>query len=133
MKTTTHKGSCHCGAVRYQVELELGGKATRCNCRICMKTNITGAMTKPDKFKLLAGEGATTEYGNAYASRFFCKICGVHCYGKGDIPEIGGPFVSINVQTLDDVDPGLLEIGHWDGRHDNWQAGTREKPWPIVA
>ena len=33
--------------------------------------------------------------------RFFCKTCGVHVYGTGDMPELGGAFVSINMQTLD--------------------------------
>jgi len=23
-----------------------------------------------------------------------------------------------------------VKVGHWDGRHDNWQGGLRDTPWP---
>jgi hypothetical protein len=130
---TTHHGSCHCGAVKYQVELELAGKATRCNCSICMKLGTTGATVKPDAFRLLSGEEALSSYARRpMSSRFFCKHCGVHCFSRGDIPELGGPFVGIVVNTLDDLDVGALAIAYWDGRHDNWMAGTRPTPWPVA-
>jgi len=58
-----------------------------------------------------------------------CPKCGVHLFGEGDLPELGG----VNVNVLDDVDVGQLEISHWDGRHDNWQSGLKERPWPITA
>jgi len=131
--TQTHHGSCHCGAVRYEVDLDLGGKATRCNCTICTKLGTTGAHTKPAAFRLLSKDNALATYAvSPVATRFFCRTCGAHCFGKGDIPALGGAFVSVNVNTLDDVDVGALAIGHWDGRHDNWQAGTRDRPWPIA-
>ena len=134
-KTTTHRGSCHCGALRYEVDLDLAGKATQCNCSICRKTMWTGAQVKPDAFRVLAGEESAGKYvwGGKISTRFFCKECGVHCYGRGELEMLGGKFVGVNVNTLDDVDVGLLDITHWDGRHNNWQAGMRERPWPIGA
>jgi hypothetical protein len=34
--------------------------------------------------------------------------------------------------AFDDLDPADVKIGYWDGRHDNWQAGMRDRPWPIA-
>lgn len=131
--TKTHSGGCHCGAVRYEVELDLGKPIGRCNCSICTKIASTGTSVKPAAFRLVAGEGALSRYAfGPAAARFFCGSCGIHVYGAGDIPELGGAFVSVNCNTLDDVDPNHdLTIGYWDGRHDNWMAGMRETPWPI--
>jgi hypothetical protein len=125
-----HKGSCHCGANRFEVEID-ATKGTQCNCTICQKTHSTNAMTKPAAFTLLTDEKNFIFYGDKQAGRYFCKTCGVHCYGKGDIPEIGGEFVSVNLNTLDDIDQGELTITYWDGRHNNWHAGMRSTPWPI--
>jgi hypothetical protein len=37
----------------------------------------------------------------------------------------------VNLNCLDDADPNALKVAHWDGRHDNWQAGPRDAPWPM--
>jgi len=55
----------------------------------------------------------------------------VHCFGRGYLAEVGGDFVSVNYNCLDDVDPASLDITYWDGRHNNWYAGTRPAPWPV--
>ncbi|HSD86963.1 MAG TPA: GFA family protein [Kofleriaceae bacterium] len=127
-----HKGTCHCGAVAFEADVDVRG-ATRCNCSICTKTMWTGAMCKPAQFRLLRGEDNLGGYawGHKVSTRYFCKTCGVQCFGKGHLDVLGGDFVSINVACLDDVDPHALSLMHWDGRHDNWQAGARETPWPI--
>ncbi len=127
-----HTGGCHCGAVRYQVTID-ASQASRCNCSICNKVSQLGGMVKPDAFRLLSGEESISKYvwGHKISHRAFCKHCGIHCFGAGHLAEIGGDFVSINLNTLDDVDPIDVKVTYWDGRHDNWQAGTRDQPWPI--
>ena len=128
-----HHGSCHCGAVHFTVDTDLSTGASRCNCTICLKSGAMGHRVKPEQFKLESGEDALAfyEWGMKVAKRYFCKHCGVFLYGAGHLDILGGDFVSFNVNCLDDVDPNALDIGHWDGRHNNWQAGMRDEPWPL--
>lgn len=132
---TLHQGGCHCGAVRFEVSLEPGFKGSRCNCSVCAKTAVTGAIVKPHAFKLLAGAADVGSYvwGAAISTRYFCKHCGVHCYGVGYLEHVGGDYVSVNLNCVDDVDTSVLDIVYWDGRHDNWMAGPSSTPWPIMA
>lgn len=129
-----HIGHCHCGAVRFEVELDLSKGASRCNCSICIRIAQTGIIVEPRAFKVLSDDSATGtyEWGAKISKRFFCKTCGVHCWGAGHLAEIGGDFVSVNVSCIDDIDVGLLPIQYWDGRHDAWQKGARSTPWPIA-
>ena len=127
-----HSGSCHCGAVRFEVELD-ATQGSRCNCRICTKLGATTSIVKPDAFALLTAEDALNTWGSDFGRRSFCKHCGIFCFSRGHLPEIGGDYVSVNLHCLDDIDPSELTLVYWDGRHDNWQAGTRSTPWPIHA
>jgi hypothetical protein len=129
-----HAGGCHCGAVRFTVELDPSKPASRCNCSICMKMGVTGAIVKPEAFVLLSGEQSlsTYEWGHRTGKRFFCKHCGIHCFGKGHLDVLGGDYVSVALNVLDGVDVSKLETIHWDGRHDNWMAGPRKEPWPLA-
>jgi hypothetical protein len=127
-------GGCHCGAVRFAVWLEDDKSGARCNCSICTKVAQTGAIVKPHAFELLAGEDhlSSYEWGGKTARRYFCKHCGIHCFGRGHLAEVGGDYVSVNLNTVDDMDPAALEVIYWDGRHNNWQAGPRATPWAIA-
>ena len=128
-----HTGGCHCGAVRFAAEVDVKAGASRCNCSVCTKIAPTAGIVKPSAFTLLAGENnlGMYEWGAKISQRFFCRTCGVHCFGRGHLAEVGGDYVSINFNCLDDVDPSELTIIYWDGRHNNWEAGPRDKPWPI--
>jgi hypothetical protein len=127
-----HTGSCHCGAVKFQVFVD-AASASRCNCSICNKVGALGAIVKPEAFTLLAGDHDLVmyEWGAKISKRFFCKHCGIHCFARGHLEELGGDYVSINFHALDDVDPGKVRVSYWDGRHNNWYAGHRAEPWPI--
>ena len=46
---------------------------------------------------------------------------------------LGGDFVSVNLNCLDSFDPATVKTIYWDGRHDNWQAGPRDQPWPVFT
>ncbi len=124
-----HRGSCHCGAVRFEVPVDATA-GTRCNCTVCTKTHVTAARATPGSLTVTAGREALSGYKTANGTRYFCKHCGVHLYGEGYVAEIGGAFLSVNLNALDDIDLSEVKVGYWDGRHDNWHAGMRDTPWP---
>ena len=128
-------GSCHCGAVRFTARVDLEAGGTRCNCSICVRTAVTGGIVKPEAFALVAGEDqlSSYEWGHKIARRFFCKHCGIHVFARGHLAELGGDYVSINYNCLEDVELSELKVGYWDGRHNNWYAGMRDRPWPILT
>jgi hypothetical protein len=129
-----HAGGCHCGAVRFEVEVDARA-GSMCNCSICTKVGAVIAIVKPAAFVLVSGGESLSKYewGGKTGSRFFCKHCGIHCFLRGHLPQLGGDYVSVNFNSLDDVDPRDIELVHWDGRHNNWGAGPRKVPWPIAT
>ncbi|MBB1520391.1 GFA family protein [Aquipseudomonas guryensis] len=123
---TTYSGSCHCGAVRFEADLDLTQSSYRCNCSICRRTRFWVAVARPEGFRLLAGEQALTEYlfNTRKNQHFFCKHCGVRAFGVGNDTPIG-QMIGINLGCLDEVSEETLAsipISYVDGLHDRWQS-----------
>jgi hypothetical protein len=125
MSAKTYQGSCHCGKVRYSVEIDFDGGTGRCNCSICSKLRKWGTIVKPEAFTLISGVDDVTiyQFGTKQGEHRFCKHCGVHAYGVGYLEVIGGAYVSINVACLDDIaqeDLAAVPVRYMDGRGNNW-------------
>lgn len=117
-KARTYRGSCRCGAYRFEADLDLSEGTLRCNCTVCTKLGWWAFSTAPATFRLLAGDDvAPPEVGAAFAR---CEACGVAPFTHGNVPELGGEYYSVNVRCLDDVDLSGVPIHYLDGRHDTW-------------
>jgi hypothetical protein len=112
-----YTGGCQCGKIRYEVELDLSGAVTACNCSMCGRAGTLLTFVPADRFTLLSGEESLTDYrfNKERIHHFFCSTCGIKSFarglGKGDVP-----MVAINARCLDGVEVNDLQIRHFDGR-----------------
>ena len=113
----TYRGSCHCGAVQFEADLDLTQNSYRCNCSICRRNRFWAAVATPDRFRLLAGQDAVQEYlfNTRKNQHFFCRTCGVRAFGVGNETPVGKMY-GINIGCLEGVNPYELgEVPTLDG------------------
>jgi hypothetical protein len=125
-----YRGGCHCGAVRYQVDLDLSQATVRCNCSICSKARAWLTAVDPADFRLLHGEGALSDYqfGTKQIHHLFCKTCGIKSFARGRGPD-GTEFIAVLVSCLEDVTDAELAavpVAYIDGRSDDFQSPPAE-------
>ncbi|MFZ2986939.1 GFA family protein [Ideonella sp.] len=104
----THRGSCHCGGVRFQIQTDFP-ELTHCDCSICKKKNALMVKVHERQFQLLAGEELLTEYQfhTRTARHYFCKVCGIYPFHR---KRVTPDHLGINVHCLDDFDPTGIPV-----------------------
>ena len=122
----TYRGSCHCGAVRFEADLDLTQASYRCNCSICRRTRFWPAVALPDQFRLLSDESELTKYvfNRKKNFHYFCRHCGVRAFGVGNDTPVGKMY-GVNLGCLEDVtdeELSKIPVTYVDGRTDRWQA-----------
>ena len=117
MAQTTHYGSCHCGAVRFHVDIDLEKPAITCNCSICSRSGTVLSFVPKEQFVLDQGESNLTDYqfNKKVVHHLFCKTCGIKAFGRGTGPN-GVEMVAVNVRCLDDVDLAQVPTRQFDGK-----------------
>ena len=138
MTLKTHSGSCHCGAVRFEADIDLTQGTIKCNCSSCAKSRSWLAPVPASRYRLTAGDASQGNYQWTPPGRpgptiefHFCKICGIRTPGRGEMEAMGGVFYAVQVSLLNDIDPEELAtapIQYVDGLHDRFDrqpADTR--------
>lgn len=122
----TYQGSCHCGRIKFEADLDLSQASYRCNCSVCRRTRFWPAIARPEGFRLLAGDGDMTEYrfSTGKNQHFFCAHCGVRAFGIGNDTPIG-KMIGVNIGCLEGITEEELSnipLVYVDGMHDKWES-----------
>jgi len=117
VETETRQGGCHCGAVRYTVELDRDPAALSCNCSMCGRAGTLLSFVPAPRFHLERGEEATTDYlfNKHHIHHLFCRTCGIKSFARGSGAD-GREMVAVNVRCLDGFEPGQFRVTQVDGR-----------------
>ena len=112
-----YQGSCHCGAVRFEVEAPEEVEVEACNCSICTKSGFLHLIVPLASFRLLSGQDqlSTYTFNTGVAKHNFCNICGIKPFYT---PRSNPDGIDINVNCLDPV-PKEVQITEFDGQ--NWE------------
>ena len=79
------KGSCHCGAVEFEVRTESGPTGLkRCDCSLCSRRGAIMASASLDDLKITSGEDKLSLYqwNTRIARHYFCSICGIYTHHR---------------------------------------------------
>ncbi len=101
-------GGCHCGAVRYQMELE-GARHALCHCTDCRRASgapAVGWAMVPRGQVEISGEPAAYA-SSANARRLFCDRCGTSLFYLNEAVLPG--MIDVQSGTLDDPNALSLE------------------------
>ena len=115
MAQTTYHGSCQCGAVEFEADLDLD-RTVACNCSRCRRLGAVLAFCPRDRFRLLAGGAELTAYrfNRMTIEHLFCRTCGIEAFAYGAMPD-GAPMAAVNVNCLEGVDARALSPTFHDG------------------
>jgi len=115
MSVQQYAGSCQCGAVAFEADLDLSATIT-CNCSRCRRLGSVLAFAPKAAFTLRSGEQNLTEYmfNQHTIHHLFCKTCGIQAFGFGTGRD-GIEMVAVNANCLDGVDARALNSKAVDG------------------
>src|SRR5215207_154985 len=105
MAESTHHGGCHCGAVRYHVDIDVDAGGMVCNCSICGRSGTILSFIPTAKFTLEKGEEQLVNYrfNKKHIDHLFCKTCGIKSFARGKAPD-GSEMIAVNLRCLDNIE-----------------------------
>ncbi|HJN97106.1 MAG: aldehyde-activating protein [Gammaproteobacteria bacterium] len=109
-------GSCHCGAVEFEVDAPEGLHGLRrCNCSLCRKKAATMATARLTELTITRGEDQLSLYqwNTKIAKHYFCSACGIYTHHQR---RKASDEYGFNVACIEDIDLTTLgDIPMTDG------------------
>lgn len=105
--------SCHCGAIRLEVDAALTG-LQECNCSTCARHGFIHWKVPVTSVRLVTQKCRLSTYcwRDADAGHHFCPTCGTAMLRTGYKDR-----VSVNGRCLEGLDVFDLDVGRYDGRN----------------
>lgn len=119
-KPVVHRGGCHCGAVRFEVDAPARLEVFDCNCSMCARLGgFLHLLVERDRFRLLQGEDVLTTYtfNTGVAKHTFCRVCGIKSFYT---PRSHPDGVSVSARCLDPGTVAELKVSPFEGA--DWEA-----------
>jgi hypothetical protein len=113
---STYTGSCHCGAVTFEVDGDIDA-GLACNCSICSRKGSLLWFVPRASLRLKTPDDAAGTYTfNRHAIRHrFCRVCGIHTHGESTDSR-GNPGAAINLRCIEGLDLDAIAVQRFDGR-----------------
>lgn len=110
----TFKGSCHCQAVKFEIDTDLP-ELTRCDCSICVRKNALMVKVHESAMRILSGDGNLTTYQfhTKTAKHYFCNTCGIYPFHR---KRVTPDFYGVNVFCLENFDPSGIPVRETIGK-----------------
>lgn len=111
-----YEGSCHCGAVKFEAEGEIG-TVIECNCSYCSRKGLLLWFVPRAQMTLRAGADKLSLYkfNKHRIDHQFCATCGCQAFSYGTDPD-GNALAAINVRCVENVDLAALQRHAYDGK-----------------
>ena len=115
------EASCHCGAVRIEIDAPPPTQLTSCNCSICRRLGALTAHFHPRQVTILAEPGATVPYvwGDRMLAFHHCKVCGCYTHYE-NLLEKYQDRMAVNARMMDPAVIAGAQIRRFDGA-DTWK------------
>lgn len=104
----TFQGSCHCGAVRFEISSDFP-ELTTCDCSICRRKNALMVKVHESAFTLISGRESLGAYRfhTGTAEHYFCTTCGIYPFHR---KRVTPDHFGINVFCLEGFDPAGIPV-----------------------
>ncbi len=118
-------GSCHCGAVRFEIDGGIPEQLTRCTCSFCAKRGALYAYYPPEQVRLTAEEGADAVYrwNSGLVAHHSCAVCGNATWSDSPDFQPDGSFepgkrrIAVNARLIDGLDAADWPVFVIDGKN----------------
>jgi len=109
----THRGGCHCGAVRFEVDAPAHVTVSECNCSICAMSGYLHLIVPRSRLRLLRGADSLSTYtfNTGVARHLFCRHCGVKSFY---VPRSNPDGYSVNLRCLDPATLDAVTVEPFD-------------------
>ena len=118
-----HKGGCHCGNVRFEVDAPADLALSECNCSLCRMCGYQHLKVPCSAFRLLQGEEALScyQFNTGIARHYFCRQCGIKSFY---VPRSHPDGISVNGRCIDGTGVDSVTLTPFDGQ--NWEENVHK-------